>query len=149
MKLHSRFFAPILFVAALVGFPLWIALSPSARLIAQGNQTGASVEGIPVNRSTVNGSITITTGNTFQTVLASNLTTQFGQTVTPRYALTIENNNASDSCWLYLGNGTATKAISILLLPGGSYTRYWPFVPSDQIQATCSTTSDTLYVDTQ
>jgi hypothetical protein len=111
---------------------------------AQNAGGGATpVSGQAVNRSTLNSSVTITTGNTFQTVLASNLGTS-----TQRQALTIENNNASDSCWIYIG-ATATKATSMLLLPGGSYTRYWPFVPSDAIQATCASNSDTLYVDNQ
>lgn len=105
---------------------------------------GVSVSGIAVNRSTVNSSAVITIGNTFQQVLASNF-----NTTTQRQSLTIENNNATDSCWLYIGSGSATKGTAILLLSGGSYTRYWPFVPSDAIQATCATTSDTLYVDYQ
>lgn len=108
----------------------------------------APVQGVTEQRATVNGSVVIATGNTFQTVLA----TSIGATVaanTVRQALTIENNNASDNCWLFIGSGTATKATSILLLPGGSYTRYWPYVPSDAIQATCAANSDSLYIDTQ
>jgi hypothetical protein len=92
---------------------------------------------------TTNGSATIAAGSTFQTILAA--VTQTNQ----RRSLTIENNNATDSCWLFIGTGSATKATSILLLPGGSYTRYYPYIPTDTIQATCATTSDTLYVDTQ
>lgn len=108
-------------------------------------QAATEIQGVAVNRSTVNASATIATGNTFQTVLASN----FG-TTTPRQALTIENNNTgSDNCWVYVGSGSPTKATSILLIPGGSYMRYWPFVPSDAIQATCASTNDTLYVDYQ
>jgi len=103
-----------------------------------------AVSGTPLNRSTVNTPVTITTGNTFQTILTSSLGTS-----TQRQALTIENNNASDNCWLFIGSGTASKAMSILLLPGGSYTRYWPYVPSDALQATCASNSDTLYVDNQ
>ena len=106
--------------------------------------TGTSVSGVPINRSTVNASVVIAIGGTFQTVLASTLGTS-----TPRKALTIENNNATDSCWVYLGSGSATEGTSILLLAGGSYSRYWPFVPSDAIKATCANTSDTLYVDYQ
>jgi hypothetical protein len=102
--------------------------------------TGQPVSGAIVGLSTVNAAVVITTGNTFQTVLAGTIT---------RQALTIENNNASDSCWVYIGSGSATEAKSILLLAGGSYTRYWPFVPSDAIQATCATSSDTLYIDYQ
>lgn len=96
---------------------------------------------------TTNASVVITTGNTFQTVLAI---------VSPtagRRSLTIQNNNATDSCWISFGvgvtAGNATKGKSILLLAGQSYTRYFPYVPSDEIEATCATTSDTLYVDSQ
>ena len=92
------------------------------------------------NYGTVNGSVTIATGNTFQTVLTAN---------NKRRSLTIANNNASDSCWIFIGSAAATKPTSILLLAGQGYTRYYPYIPSDAIQATCSTTSDSLYVDTQ
>jgi hypothetical protein len=92
---------------------------------------------------TTNGSVIIATGNTFQTVLAA--VTQNNQ----RRSLTIQNNNAADSCWLFIGSAAATKGTSILLLAGGSYTRYYPYIPSDAIQATCAATSDTLYVDVQ
>jgi hypothetical protein len=93
--------------------------------------------------ATTNSSATITTGGTFQMVL--NAVTQTNQ----RRSLTINNNNATDSCWVYVGSGSPTKANSILLLAGGAYTRYYPYVPSDAIQATCATSADTLYVDTQ
>jgi hypothetical protein len=98
-----------------------------------------------VDAATTNGSISITAGNTFQQALAA-----LGLPPAQRRSLTIENNNASDSCWIYIGaTASATKAISILLLPGGSYTRYYPYVPSDNIAATCATTADTMYIDTQ
>lgn len=95
--------------------------------------------------TTTNSSVVITAGNTFQTALAA--ITQNNQ----RRSLTIQNNNASDNCWVVVGGvlGSATKGIAILLLPGGSYTRYYPYVPADAIHATCATTSDTLYVDIQ
>lgn len=117
---------------------------------AANNQPGGTpVTGGVVNRATINGSVTITTGNTFQTVLASNL----GTTV-QRQSLTIQNNNTNtDSCWITFGKGitqaNAAKASSIILAVGQAYTRYWPFVPSDEIEATCATTSDTLYIDSQ
>jgi hypothetical protein len=109
---------------------------------------------------TTNLSALITTGNTFQ---------QIAPAVTgnaQRKSLTIENNNASDTCYLLIGqpfqagdttattrsvNGTtmaATKA-AISLAPGGAYTRYYPYIPNDIILATCATTGDSLYVDTQ
>ncbi len=100
--------------------------------------------GVAVNRATVNSSVTIGTGNTFQQVLASNLGTAI-----QRQSLTIQNNNTNtDSCWVFLGTtANATKATSIILAVGQAYTRYWPYVPSDAIQVTCASTSDTVYVD--
>lgn len=98
----------------------------------------------PQMRATVNGSVVITAGNTFQQVLAA-LTGN-----NRRNSITIQNNNATDSCWVFVGaTASATKGTSILLLAGASYTRYYPYIPSDNIAATCATTSDTLYVDTQ
>lgn len=95
----------------------------------------------PMNLGTVNASAVIATGNTFQSVLAARAN---------RQSLTIENNNTNgDNCWVYVGaNASATKGTAMLLLPGGSYQRYFPYVPNDNISATCATTSDTLYVDT-
>lgn len=101
--------------------------------------SGAYAQSRPINAPTLPGSVVITTGNTFQTVL----------TAKNRQSLTIQNNNATDSCWVFIGAGSATKGTSILLLAGGSYTRYFPFIPNDAIQATCASNSDTLYVDTQ
>jgi hypothetical protein len=95
------------------------------------------------NRATANGSVVIATGNTFQKILSAG---------TP-WSVTIENNNATDSCWITFGAGitaaNASKAKSILLLPGGSWARYYPYIPSDQIEGTCASNADTLYVDTQ
>lgn len=95
----------------------------------------------PMNLATLNSSAVITAGNTFQTVLAQKAN---------RQSLTVQNNQTTtDNCWVFVGGGSATKATSILLPPGQAFTRYFPYVPSDAIQATCATTSDTLYVDTQ
>lgn len=98
----------------------------------------------PGNIPTKNTSVIIATGNTFQTILAAPGSDR-------RNSLTIQNNNAADNCWLVVGGvlGSATKAIGILMLPGGSYTRYYPYVPSDAIHATCAVSADTLYIDTQ
>lgn len=105
--------------------------------------TNSCIE-IPVNAPTTNRSVTIGTGGTFQTILTAS---------TSRLSLTIQNNNSistgTEYCYVYVGSGTATTANSIILAPGGSYQRYFPFIPSDIIQATCTTTSDTLYIDTQ
>ena len=98
----------------------------------------------PGNKNTTNGSATIATGNTFQAVLTA---------AKNRNSLTIENNNATDSCWIAFGTGitagNATKAESILLLAGGSFQRYFPYVPADEIEATCASNSDTIYIDSQ
>lgn len=111
---------------------------------ANNQPSGTPVTGGVINRATVNSSVTITAGSTFQQVLASNIGTS-----TQRQALTIQNNNTNtDSCWVYLGTtANATKAAAIILAVGQAYTRYWPYVPSDAIQVTCASTSDTVYVD--
>jgi hypothetical protein len=128
--LRAFLFAFVLTLSA----PLALAQNPAPQ--------GSPVQGVPQDRSTINASVIITTGNTFQTIL-------FG-TINYKASLTIQNNNTSaDNCWIFLGAGTATEAKSIILAPGQAYTRYFPYVPSDQIQVTCATTSDTLYVDTQ
>jgi len=103
----------------------------------------ASPAGAQTVAQTTNGSIVITTGATFQVVLAAVTTTP------QRRSLTINNNNASDSCWIYLGAGTATKGTSILLLAGASYRRDGPYIPSDEIQATCANSGDSIYLDAQ
>lgn len=121
-----------------------LILTASLALAQNPAPQGAPMQGVPQDRSTINASVVITTGNTFQTILASII-----GTINYKASLTIENNNTSDSCWIYIGSGTPTKGTSILLVAGGSYTRYWPFVPSDAIQATCTTSADTLYVDYQ
>lgn len=101
----------------------------------------------PVNIPTVNRSVTISSGNVFQTVVAATAST----TDYNRKSLTLQNNNTNnDSCWVFIGAlGSATKQTSILLAPGGSYQRYMPYIPSDAINATCATSNDTLYIDTQ
>jgi hypothetical protein len=105
------------------------------------------------NWPTVNGSVTITTGNTFQTVLAAVPTGGVA-----RRSLTIQNNNSNSSCqsantcdlcWVFIGAGAATTGKAIELAATQAYTRYYPYTPSDAIQATCANNSDTLYVDTQ
>ncbi len=98
----------------------------------------------PMNLNTTNASATITVGATFQTVLAARAN---------RQSLTIQNNNSistgTEYCYIFVGSASANTGNSIILAPGGSYSRYYPYVPSDAIQATCTTTSDTLYIDWQ
>lgn len=107
-------------------------------------------------KANIPASISITTGLTYQAVLAAGA----------KFSMTIENNNSLDSCWIIIGapfvagdttatsrtvagaSITALKA-SILLLPGASYFRSAPYIPSDPIIATCTSTGDSLYVDTQ
>lgn len=122
-------------------------VGPSFLALGQGSLSGQLVQGTAVNTGTKNTTIVITTGNTFQTALVSII----GDSTTRRQALTIQNNNTTtDNCWLYLGaKASATKATAILLAPGQAYTRYWPFVPADEISVTCATTNDTMYVDNQ
>jgi hypothetical protein len=97
------------------------------------------------NAATTNGSAVIAAGNTFQTILPA-----LGAPPAQRRSLTIQNNQTTtDNCWIFIGSGAATKGTSILLTPSQAYTRFYPYVPSDAIQATCLNTSDTLYVDTQ
>ena len=98
-------------------------------------------QAVSVPALTTGRSVTITTGTTFQTVIAAG-----------NYrSLTIQNNNTNtDNCWVYVVNtGSPTTANSILLTPGAAYTRYFPYIPNGAIQATCATTADTLYADTQ
>jgi hypothetical protein len=86
--------------------------------------------------------VTINTANKFQQVLASS--------GTERRMLRISNNNTNDdNCWVFLGSGRASKEGSYPIPPGMSYVRYLPFVPSDAIQATCESSSDTLDVEYQ
>lgn len=136
----------------LIALALCLLVAPSwAQAPGSIQPPGVSVSGEPLNRSTKVTAVTITTGNTYQTILAAQ------DSSTQRQSLTIENNNALDNCWISFGviSGTivtaanAAKATSILLLPGGSYTRFWPLVPSDAIQATCAANSDTLWLDNQ
>lgn len=99
----------------------------------------------PKSIITYNSSVVIATGNTFQAILSAS--------TSGRQSLTIQNNNASDSCWISFGSGitaaNATKANSILLSSGQAYTRYYPFTPNDEIEGTCATSSDTVYIDVQ
>ncbi|MGA7787723.1 MAG: hypothetical protein WCA56_06115 [Xanthobacteraceae bacterium] len=89
--------------------------------------------------------VTIVTGNKFQQILPENNTGK------DRRGLVIDNKNANgDSCWVFVGTGRASKEQSDkVLAPGDEYVEYWPFVPSDEIQATCASSSDTLNVEYQ
>lgn len=126
-----------------------------------------------IQAPTTNLSAKVTAGLTYQLLLPAQTIVE-PPLPTARHSLTIENNQASgtDACYLIIANaalaaqitpgttttssnvtvngGTLTAAqASIALSPGGSYQRYFPYVPSDAIYATCATTGDTLYVETQ
>ena len=89
--------------------------------------------------------VKIVTGNKFQQILPENTAGN------DRRALTIINNNTNgDSCWVFVGTGGASKEKSDkVLAPGDKFVKYWPFVPSDEIQATCASSSDTLSIEYQ
>ena len=92
------------------------------------------------NRPTLNQSVTIATGGTWQTILPAG----------PRWSVTIQNNNTTtDNCWLFIGSGTPSTNTAILLTPGLPYQRDYPNLPSDAFQATCANAGDSLYIDTQ
>jgi hypothetical protein len=89
-------------------------------------------------------SVAIVTGSKFQQVVPPSTNGR------ERRSLTIQNNSANDdSCWVYIGTSKPSKEASFELAPGKSLIRYWPFVPSDAIQATCASSSDTLYIEYQ
>jgi hypothetical protein len=86
--------------------------------------------------------VTINTSNKFQQVLASS--------GTARRMLRVGNNNTNDDiCWVFVGSGQASKEASFEVPPGSEFLRYAPFVPSNAIQATCESGSDTLNVEYQ
>jgi hypothetical protein len=96
----------------------------------------------PVNPSD-NNPVTIGSGNTFQQVIGSS-----NGNPKERQALIIKNDNSNgDSCWVFFGGDKASKEKGVMVASGDSYVRYWPFVSSEAIQATCASTSDALYVD--
>jgi hypothetical protein len=116
-----------------------IALGVASLVIALLLGSAAFAQTPPTSTNTV---VTINTANKFQQILASN--------GTARRMLRIGNNNTNrDSCWVFVGSGQAYKEGSYAVLPGTEYLRYPPFVPSDAIQATCASSSDTLDVEYQ
>lgn len=101
----------------------------------------------------------IAAGLTYQVLLPSVQSNQ-------RHSLTIQNNNATDNCEIIVGGpwavGDTTSTArtinsvsitgaqaAIVLTPSQAYTRFYPYIPSDQILGTCTTTGDSIYVDTQ
>jgi hypothetical protein len=123
----------------------------------------AFVRGQAQTLPSTNSSVIITTGLTYQLLLAASTT---------RHSLTIENNQTSgtDLCYILYGSnvtvvaGTTTTSstsivtgassltaaqVSITIGPQQAFTRYWPNIPQEAIYVTCATTSDSLYADVQ
>jgi hypothetical protein len=122
--------------------------------------THAFAQAVPVPAATTPLSSAITTGLTYQVLKAA-----LAPPAQLR-SLTIENNNASDTCWIEVSgavvatnttstsitvNGHSITAVqaSVMLLPGGSYTRYYPYIPNGPIVGTCTYNTDSIYVDVQ
>jgi hypothetical protein len=132
--MRLTFAIPVAFLAGIAAFPAIKALVDMAH--------AQNIVNIP----TTNRSVSITTGGTFQQILAATPNTRD----TLYQSLTIQNNQTTtDNCWIHIGGGTVNQSTSILLAPGQAYTRYFPYTPSDAIQGTCTTNGDKLYVDTQ
>jgi hypothetical protein len=107
---------------------------------------------------TFNNSVTVATVNTFQAISLP------GQ---PMRSLTIQNNNAGGNVWLEVsglvttgmtlssavtvtGQPASTAAkVSMLLMPGQSYCRYAPNLPTGPIVGTSDTAANSIYVDWQ
>ncbi len=116
-----------------------IAFGVASLAIALPLASAAFAQSPPASTNKV---VTIGAGNKFQQVLASS--------GTELRMLRIRNNNVNrDSCWVFVGSGQASKESSYEVPPGKEYLRYPPFVPSDAIQATCASSSDTLDVEYQ
>lgn len=157
-------------------FALIVCLLPSlaAAQPSPPQQSGQPVEGVPLSQSSINGSEVITTGLTYQLLLAGSVT---------RRNFQIQQNNVSntsDVCYLLYGanitsqvviaaNGTVTLSGSPLtttsnltvaaasgattvtaaqasdvLSQYGSEGRYFPINPSDPILVTCTSTGDSV-----
>ncbi len=96
----------------------------------------------PVPAPDTNGSTTITTGGTFQ---------QLAGPQSNRLSLDFQNKSGNgDACYLFFGvNASATTAKSIKIADGQEYLRSSGGIPSAAIQATCTTTGDAVYFDSQ
>jgi hypothetical protein len=123
----------------MIAYILLVTTSLAIVSILLGSRTFAQA---PAPQEPTGNLVTIVTGNKFQQVVPA--------TGTKRQSLRIKNNNNNnDSCWLFIGGGRASKENSFVLDPGTSYIRYWPLAPTDAIQATCASSSDTLDVEYQ
>lgn len=146
---------------AILAVALTLAMTSFAR--AQSLVQGSAIDITPQNHS-----VTITTGNTFQTVLTATVLVPGGQTSSPRRTLKIQNNNTNtDNCFIddtglvKSGNTTSTNVTTVdgitvtsaqasdLLSPGGSEYYSWPIVPNGVIVATCAGNGDSIKISIQ
>jgi hypothetical protein len=118
----------------------YVPLGAASLAIASTLLTSSGFAQTPSSKEPTSSSVTIAIANKFQQVVPA--------TDTERRTLTIKNDN-SDKCWVFIGSGKSSKENSIALASGETYVRYWPLAPSDAIQATCASSSDTLEVEYQ
>lgn len=99
--------------------------------------------------SVTNSSSTITAGGTFQTIAAAKTNRQSIDFV--NICNVAGNCSATtDECYLYFGTlGSAATTDSIPVAPGQEYLRSAGTIPSAALNATCTTTSDKFYLQTQ
>ena len=147
-------------------------MSPSLRMLTRAVAIAAALffthaAQAQTNAATTNGSVKITTGNTFQQLFAA--------VPTPPVAAPLSDNPEQQCVRRLLsyfrqqrdGHGRDHDAIehdpgqspgasaltaqqaAIVLAAGIPYQRYYPAVPSDAFYVTCATTGDSVYVDTQ
>lgn len=149
---------------------------PSQAQFNGASQPDQTMAGVAGNRSTVLAPAKIATGLTYQLLLPA--IQPSSATVGIRQALFIENslgNSSTDVCYILIATPQITTPItastttstnltgtvngaSVTLTAaqwsqtysvGGAYNRTWPYVPSDAIWGTCTTTGDSIYVETQ
>lgn len=98
--------------------------------------TALAATGTPLQVKTAAGSTagTVTTGGTFQTLLAPAPSRLGCQIINP--------TTATEALYVYIGTGTATTPKSIPLVPGGVFTcNFGSIVLTDQISVEATTTS--------
>lgn len=120
-------------------------IGPSNPLYVQGNVNATAV---PAAAAVTDASATITTGGTFQQVLAANAS---------RKTLHVQNicsvagecTSTGDNCRVYEAAGTPTSHNSYVLAPNQDYLRSGGTVPSGAIKVTCDSTGDHIVVTEQ
>lgn len=148
-----RFALPLSLIAGIAAVITWLAVA-NAMLAGIGSTVALAQSTTP--GSLTNHSQPVATGNTYQQLLAAAV----------HKSVSIQNNNATDTCEIdptgtvnggdttstskTIGGKTLTAIqVSIELLPGQAWTRYYPYIPNNAIVGTCSSSSDSIYVDTQ